>query len=314
MGFGVKSLSMAAHPTALITGASRGLGKCLATNLWDSGYNLILVARDATTLNKLSIELNKSLSINQTLDQQHRAITIYTCDLANISDIDKLVKTLFINHSSLDVLINNAAIQGPIGKSHDIWTTKPDSFREAIQVDLLAPIELASRLVPLMVKNDPATAQYPSSIINLSGGGATGPRPNFSAYATAKTGLVRFTEILAEEVKELGIRVNCIAPGAMKTSMMQEILSKDRRIAGAKEYSTAQKVLADGGSSMQRVAQLVMYLIGARSEFITGRLISASWDNWESLHEHGGKLSLSDLFTLRRITGRDRGHPWADAR
>ena len=63
-----------------------------------------------------------------------------------------------------------------------------------------------------------------ASILNLSGGGATGPRANFTAYASAKAALVRFSETLAEEVRGQGVTVNCIAPGAMKTAMLAEVL------------------------------------------------------------------------------------------
>jgi 3-oxoacyl-[acyl-carrier protein] reductase len=150
------------------------------------------------------------------------------------------------------------------------------------------------------------------SIINLSGGGATGPRANFSAYATAKTGLVRFSETLAEELRPYNVRVNCIAPGAMNTAMLNEVVDRGADAAGQKEYAQAVKVKQSGGASMQRVAQLCLFLVSDAARGISGKLISAVWDPITSLPEHLDELSGSDIYTLRRIVPKDRGKTWGN--
>jgi 3-oxoacyl-[acyl-carrier protein] reductase len=202
----------------------------------------------------------------------------------------------------LDVLVNNAATQGPIGPllENDFL-----AWQRTVQVNLLAPVAFCQALIPLMKKMRGA------SIINLSGGGATGPRANFSAYATAKAGLVRFSETSAEELIPDGIRVNCIAPGAMKTDMLGEVLAKGDA-AGARERKLANKVFEEGGASMNRVADLALFIASDLSKGITGKLVSAMWDNWEHWPEHLQELSGSDAYTLRRIAGRDRGFTWGD--
>jgi NAD(P)-dependent dehydrogenase (short-subunit alcohol dehydrogenase family) len=144
-------------------------------------------------------------------------------------------------------------------------------------------------------------------IINLSGGGATGPRPHFSAYATAKAGLVRFSETLAVEAESLGVDVNCIAPGAMGTAMMHAVLAAGPERAGAREYEAAQTTLARGGGVESRAVELAVFLASAASNGITGRLISAVWDTWEKIPEQLEKVKQSDVFTLRRITPKERG-------
>jgi NAD(P)-dependent dehydrogenase (short-subunit alcohol dehydrogenase family) len=149
-------------------------------------------------------------------------------------------------------------------------------------------------------------------IINLSGGGATGPRPNFSAYATAKAGLVRFSETLAVEAQSCGVDINCIAPGAMGTDMMKAVLAAGPAQAGEREYAQAQKILATGDTAGLRAVELAVLLASSASDGITGRLISAVWDAWEQLPSRWPEIQKSDIFTLRRITPTDRGFHWLE--
>lgn len=193
---------------ALITGSSNGLGAFLASRFWDSGFNLCLVAHSEEGLEKVARALP---------ERKEQQIICFVCDLANPELVVELADKVRACLPRLDVLLNNAAIHGPMGP---LWENDFSMWQQVIQVDLLAPVALCRAFVPWMNETGGG------SIINLSGGGATCPRENFSAYATAKAGLVRFSETLAEEARHLGIRVNCIAPGAMKTDMLGEILKK----------------------------------------------------------------------------------------
>ena len=279
---------------ALITGASKGLGEFLTQRFWNAGFNLCLVARSEAGLEKVTSALPERFG---------QGIICLVCDLGVPSQVLELTAKVKATLPRLDVLINNAAIQGPMGP---LWENDFLMWQQTIQVNLLAPVALSRDFIPWMKETGGG------SIINLSGGGATGPRANFSAYATAKAGLVRFSETLAEEVKPLGIRVNCIAPGAMKTAMLGEVLEKGAGVAGEREFAIANKVFAEGGASMDRVADLALFLASSASDGITAKLISAVWDNWEQWPEHLEELNSSDAYTLRRIAGRDRGFEWGD--
>lgn len=279
---------------AIVTGASRGLGEHLARSYWDGGYSLCLVARSKAGLEKVASSLPGK--------KGQRRLCL-ACDFGDPDFVEEFGAKARAELPRLDVLVNNAAVHGPIGP---LWGNDFKIWRHAIQVDLLAPIALCRAFVPWMVESGGG------SIINLSGGGATGPRINFSAYGTAKAGLVRFSETLAEETKSLGIRVNCIAPGAMKTDMLDEILDKGADLAGEREFGIANKVFAEGGASMDSVADLALFLASDASKGITGKLISAVWDDWKQWPDHLDELSSSDVYTLRRIAGRDRGFPWGD--
>jgi NAD(P)-dependent dehydrogenase (short-subunit alcohol dehydrogenase family) len=278
----------------LITGASRGLGKVLAGHFWRQGWSVILLARRQQALKEAVQSLGKRLGRNA-----HMVVS----DLARPGEVERVVEIVKSLVPKLDALINNAGIQGAVGPA---WENDWDEWLETVRVDLLAPAGLCRLIAPWMIENGGG------HIINLSGGGATGPRANFSAYATAKAGLVRFSETLAEELKPHNIQVNCIAPGAMGTAMLEEIVAKGEAVTGKKEYEIAGRVLREGGASMQRVAELCHFLVSDTSNGITGKLISAVWDDWEQWPEHRDELSSSDVYTLRRITGRDRGFSWGD--
>jgi NAD(P)-dependent dehydrogenase (short-subunit alcohol dehydrogenase family) len=281
-------------PFAVITGPSRGLGQALASAFWLKGFSLCLVGRDRLALQGVESALPRRTG---------QEVVLTSCDLSLPQSVQTLGQYLETSLPEVAVLINNAAVQGPIGTS---WSNDFDAWQVAIQVDLLAPVSLCRAVVPGMI------SRGGGSIINLSGGGATAPRANFSSYATAKAGLVRFSETLAEETQPYGLKVNCIAPGAMKTAMLGEVLSTGAVRAGQREFEIATKVFDDGGARMDRVAQLALFLASSKSDGITGKLISAVWDDWEHWPAHLNELNTSDIYTLRRIVGRDRKMDWGD--
>ncbi len=275
----------------LITGSSRGFGKMLAYKLWGNGANLILVARSMDHLIKIKEELKPVV--------RGQILSIYSQDLSDLESIPLFIEKIQCSHS-IDVLINNAAIQGPIGSS---WEVDWLEWNNAINMDLLAPVILTRACLPAMIQSNSG------KIINLSGGGATSSRPQFSAYATAKTGLVRFTEILADELREHSIDVNCVSPGIMNTDMLKSIVEAGPEKSGENEYRSACDKLEEEINSEQAL-DLCVFLSSEASRGISGKLISAVWDAWEKLPEHLQELNSSDIYTLRRIVPEDRGKEW----
>jgi 3-oxoacyl-[acyl-carrier protein] reductase len=149
-------------------------------------------------------------------------------------------------------------------------------------------------------------------LIQLSGGGATAPLPFVSAYAASKAGIVRFMETLAEEVKADGIDVNSIAPGALNTRLLDEILEAGAEKVGRAFYERSLAQKSSGGTPLERGAELAVYLASSDSDGITGKLISAVWDPWEHFTDHMEDLRKTDIYTLRRIVPKDRGQAWGD--
>ncbi len=157
-----------------------------------------------------------------------------------------------------------------------------------------------------------AWEEFPSRAEDLrgTGGGATSPRPLLSAYAASKAAVVRFAETLAEEVRGTGTDVNAIAPGALNTRLLDEVLAAGPERVGDAFYERALEQQSAGGTPLDLPARLALFLASAESDGITGKLISAPWDPWEQFPSHAEDLRGTDVYTLRRIVPADRGLSW----
>jgi 3-oxoacyl-[acyl-carrier protein] reductase len=201
------------------------------------------------------------------------------------------------------VAVNNAGVYGPKGAIEEVdW----EEWKRAIEINLLGSV-LVTRAVLAHFK-----ANRYGKIIQLSGGGATNPLPRMSAYAASKAGIVRFVETVAEEVRGENIDINAIAPGALNTRLLEEVLAAGPEKVGRAFYEKSVKQKAQGGTSLERGAELAVFLASSASDGITGKLISAVWDPWESLPERLDDLRETDIYTLRRIVPKDRGKDWGE--
>ena len=268
---------------AIITGAGGGIGSTIAETFAKEGCSLILIDRAKATLDRVSKELEK-------YNCEFLAIAADAC---NKKEVDNAADVSLKKFSKIDILVNTAGIQGPIGPfvNNDI-----NKWIETINVNLNGTVLFIKAVLPAMLK------QGWGKVINFSGGGAFNPRPNFSAYAASKTAVVRLTETLAEELKEYNIQVNAISPGAVNTKMLEEVLETGPEAAGAEFYEKAKKQKEEGGDPPQLAADLVLFLSSEKSYNLSGKTISAKWDNWREWDkEKIKKIMSSDLYTLKRI-------------
>ena len=281
------------NKNVIITGSTGGLGSELAFKYLNEGANLILIGRDQLKLNNLKSKLKKSTQHNQFI------VTI-KLDLSKLNSISKIIHKELKKISKIDILINCAAVQGPIGQS---WENNFKDWEKSFNINFYSLMIMTNTILPYMLKNNSG------SIINISGGGSTSSRPDFSSYAIAKTALVRYTEILADELSKTKIKVNAIAPGVMATKMIKQVIKFKKNITNIKEVVSAEKVLAEGDNK-QKAIDLCIFLSKKESNGISGKLISAVWDPWRHLSRYKSHLANSDIYTLRRIIPEDRGLNW----
>jgi len=281
---------------ALITGGSRGLGFEIARQYLAAGASVALCARTFD----LTVAATEVLRSN--LDDYQDVIGI-VADVAQQADVTRLQTEVLQRFGRIDVLVNNAAIQGPMGPIESVdW----QEWVHALEINLMGSVLLTRAVVPAM------KIQGWGRIVQLSGGGANSPMPGISAYAVSKAAIVRFVETLARELEGTGVEINALAPGALNTRMLDEVIAAGPEKVGAAYFARARQQKDTGGADLREAAELAVFLGSDASRGISGRLISAVWDNWRNLPEHVSTLAESDVYTLRRIIAKDRGLDWGD--
>ena len=275
---------------SIITGGSGGIGKAIAAAFAREGSSLVLVSRTGTELENTRRELTNS----------HSKVEIYRADVSREEAVEGLLNYTLDKFGTVDILVNCAGIQGPIGLITDI---DEKEWFDTIKINLYGTFLCIKAVLPIMMD------KRSGKILNFSGGGAVSPRPRFSAYGTSKAGVVRLTETLAGELKEYNIGVHAIAPGAVNTKMLEQVLAAGEK-AGREEMAKALKQKREGGVPPPKVAELAVFLASGRSDGLSGRLISLPWDNWTAIPQHLPDIMSSDIFAMRRIIPKDRGYAW----
>jgi NAD(P)-dependent dehydrogenase (short-subunit alcohol dehydrogenase family) len=279
---------------AIITGASQGLGLAIARAYVQAGASVLLCARDEAILERARVEVAALAGPGQIVHAQ-------PADVSRETDALQLVDAAIARFERVHVLVNNAGVYGPMGPIEDVdWT----AWARAMEINVSGSVLPTRAILPHFKQH-----RY-GKIVQLSGGGATAPLPRITAYAASKAAIVRFAESLAIDVKPFGIDVNSIAPGALNTRLMDELMSAGPDKVGPEFYTRMKKIAEEGGTPLETGAALAVYLGAADSDGITGRIISAVWDPWETLQAHRAELDPSDIYTLRRIVPADRGKPW----
>jgi 3-oxoacyl-[acyl-carrier protein] reductase len=279
----------------LVTGASQGLGLAVAERCLADGADVAICARSKDTLEAAAAGLRAKAP--------GRKLWSTVTDVSSPAAVDKLVADATRELGGLDGLVNNAGVYGPKGLIEEVdWA----EWAKAIEINLNGTVLPCRSVLPAF------RSRGAGKIVNLSGGGATAPLPRLSAYAASKAAVVRFTETLAEELRGTGIDVNAIAPGALNTRLLDEVLEAGPDKVGKAFYDRSVKQKAEGGAGLEKGAALCAFLLSSESDGITGRLLSAVWDPWAELPARRDELGKSDIYTLRRIVPKDRGRDWGE--
>jgi len=263
----------------VISGGGSGIGAAMAETLSLEGHSVIICGR---RINKLEEVVEKNANIS-----------LFQCDVSNEKEVLEFERFYSEQHDHLDVLINGAGLLGAIGPFDQ---TDSNLWKTTLDINIFGTYLITKHFIPLLLKSKV------KKIIIFSGGGAFNSFPNYSAYAVSKAAVVRFSETIANELATKDVQVNCIAPGFVATEIHDATLSTSKELVGD-HYEFTKDKLTKGSVPMEVVVNCVKFLISDKSNGLSGKTISASFDKWGS-EEFQSSIELinnSDLFTMRRI-------------
>jgi len=238
--------------TALVTGASGGIGSSIARALARQGARLALSGSNSSKLRSFREELNREFG--------HDHVEI-TCDLANTTQVEELIPATLDTLGQLDILVNNAGVT----RDNLVMRMKDEEWDEVMRINLEAAFRLMRAAARPMMK-----ARFGRIVTVTSVVGATG-NPGQVNYAAAKAGLVGMTKSYAQEVASRGITANCVAPGFIRTAMT-DVLPETQ-----KDALNARIPMGRMGEG-EDIGAAVVYLASREAGYVTG----------QTLHVNGG--------------------------
>lgn len=267
---------------AIITGAGRGIGRAIALAYAREGARLALAARSPEELADTAAEVSR---------QGGESIVIPT-DVTDPAQTQRLADSTAAQFGRIDIVVNNAGISGPVGPLQDNDIAQ---WLATININLAGTFLVCRAVIPAML------AQGGGKIINLSGAGAANAWSNMSAYCASKAAVVRLTEGLAQELAGYNITVNALGPGSVHTSMWDKMTADAARAGASFIHELGLRVTSGGGASIDECAELAVWLASGESAGLTGRLISATTDDFRAMPPRIPGIMASDAGTLRRI-------------
>lgn len=235
---------------AIITGASRGIGKATALKLADEGAAALLVGREIDTLKAVQAEI-KAKGGNA---------ECYVCDVRNLQAIQQMIAEIIQRYGQIDILVNNAGVSIEI----PFLEMPIEVFDEVCEMNLRTVMLMMKVVLPHMAE------RKSGNVVNIGSGAAIRGLPKNSAYAAAKAGVVCLTQAVGDEVRPLGIRINAICPGPVDTELFQKSACRDF-------------ILSAGGDLFQpeEVANAVLFLASKLSGCTNSQtLIMRGFNRW----------------------------------
>jgi 3-oxoacyl-[acyl-carrier protein] reductase len=237
------------NKTALITGASRGIGEAIAVKFAENGANIAFTY--------LSSE-EKAKALEEKLKQYGVKAKGYKSDASDYAAAEQLAADVMKDFGALDICVNNAGIS----RDNLLLRVTPEQWQDTMQANLNSVYNLTRQVIKPMMKARAGSIINMSSVVGVKG------NPGQSAYAASKAGIIGFTKSIAQEIGSRNIRVNAIAPGFIETDMTHYLNDGD---GGGKWF---EKIPMQRFGKPEEVANVALFLASDLSSYVTGQVIS----------------------------------------
>ena len=239
---------MGENKIALITGATRGIGKQIAITLAENGFDIALNYRkENEDLENTKMEIEKL----------GRKCVAVKGDVSSYEDCENFVKEVIAQYGKIDVLVNNAGIT----KDNLLMRMKKEDFEDVLNVNLVGTFNVTKNVIPYMMKERNGRIINISSVVGIAGNAGQ------TNYSASKAGIIGFTKSLAKEVASRNILVNAVAPGFIETNMTDVLKDEIKE-------NIAKNIPLKRMGNAKDVANLVNFLVSNESSYITGQVIN----------------------------------------
>lgn len=233
---------------AMITGATRGIGKQIALTLANEGYNIVLNYRT---------ENDELKQLKNEIESKKVKCLAVQGDVTNFEDCKQMIESAIKEFGKIDVLVNNAGIT----KDMLLARMKEEDFKQVIDVNLVGTFNMTKNVISYMMKARNGRIINISSVVGIAGNAGQ------TNYSASKAGIIGFTKSLAKEIASRNILVNAVAPGFIETNMT-DVLKDDVKQEIAKNIPLKRM------GTTQDVANVVKFLASDDSSYITGQVIN----------------------------------------
>ena len=268
---------------SIVTGGGRGIGRAIAIGLASAGASVAVVARSEDEITETA---------GQIAEAGGRAVAV-PADVSDTEAVEQMVQEVERVLGPVNLLVNNAGVAGPIGPT---WEADPDGWWRCLEVNLRGPMLCSRAVLPGMI------ARRYGRIVNVASGAGTFAIPYLGAYVTSKTALIRFTEILAAEVAEHGVKLFAIEPGMVRTAMAEYALESE---AGRRRMPWFRDIFEQGRDvPPDHAVRLVTLLASGQADALSGRFFTVA-DDVLGLAGRAGRGDFGDAQTLRLVSQRE---------